>query len=163
MSSSEGQHTVPVKGAVASDVGPARRTVLRGAAMVGAMTAAAPLLAACGSDTPTAAPPETTPAGVAAAGTIVAASDVAVGGSVVKIVEDRKVIVTQPVAGEFKAFSAICTHSGCTVKGVEEGSILCVCHGSRFDATTGAVIQGPAQAPLAGIAVTVKNGDVDFA
>jgi Rieske Fe-S protein len=148
-------------------LGPDRRSVLRVTAAVGVVGAAAPLLAACGSDTPTAASPaQTTPAaGGAASGatTIVAANDVPVGGSVVKIVEDRKVIVTQPIAGQFKAFSAICTHNGCTVKGVDQGSILCVCHGSRFDETTGAVVQGPAQAPLASIPVVVRSGDVDFA
>jgi len=144
-----------------------RRSVLRATAALGVAGAAAPLLAACAGDTPTAASPaQTIPAaGGAASGatTIVAANEVPVGGSVVKIVNDRKVIVTQPVAGQFKSFSAICTHNGCTVKGVDQGSILCVCHGSRFDETTGAVLQGPAQAPLASIPVVVRSGDVDFA
>lgn len=144
-----------------------RRSLLRAGAALGAVGAAAPLLAACGTDEPGASAPATTAAGpgsqAGSTGTIVATSEVPVGGSAVRIVEDRKVIVTQPTTGEFKAFSAICTHSGCTVKGVEEGSILCVCHGSRFDPSSGAVVQGPAQAPLSTIPVTVKNGDVDFA
>jgi Rieske Fe-S protein len=148
-------------------IGPDRRSILRAGAALGAVGAAAPLLAACGDDEPASSAPSTTQAGngsqAGSTGTIVATSDVPVGGSAVRIVDDRKVIVTQPTDGDFKAFSAICTHSGCTVKGVEEGSILCVCHGSRFDPSTGAVVQGPAQAPLSTIPVTVTNGDVDFA
>ena len=81
----------------------------------------------------------------------------------VKIVDDRKIIVTKSDSGQVHAFSAVCTHAGCTVKGVEEGNIVCVCHGSAFNPTTGSVVQGPAQTPLAVIDVQVRNGVVDFA
>lgn len=58
-------------------------------------------------------------------------------------------MVTQPSAGTFLAFSAACTHQGCTVSGVEDDVISCPCHGSQFDINDGSVVQGPAREPLA--------------
>jgi len=145
---------------------PSRRGVLQTGAIIAVAGAAAPLLAACGDDQVQggATEPTTTPAakGGASEG-IVAVADIPADGSVVKIVDDRKIVVTKSAAGQVHAFSAVCTHSGCTVKGVEAGSILCVCHGSRFNPVTGAVVQGPAQTPLATIPIQVRNGIVDFA
>jgi Rieske Fe-S protein len=66
--------------------------------------------------------------------------------------------VTQPKAGEFKAFSAFCTHAQCWVTAVKDGAIDCPCHGSRFSMTDGSVLNGPALQPLAAKSVTV-NGD----
>ena len=68
-----------------------------------------------------------------------------------------KTVVTQPAAGEFKAFSSICTHMGCPVAAVADGTINCNCHGSRFDIATGAVKRGPATRPLPAKTVTVKG------
>lgn len=59
-----------------------------------------------------------------------------------------------------KAFSSTCTHLGCTVNKVSGGKIFCPCHGSVFDASTGAVVQGPATSPLPAVPVTVRGGEV---
>ena len=59
-----------------------------------------------------------------------------------------------------KAFSSTCTHLGCTVNKVSDGKIFCPCHGSVFDAATGAVVQGPASSPLPAVPVTVRGGEV---
>ncbi len=58
------------------------------------------------------------------------------------------------------AFSATCTHQGCHVNKVSGGRIECPCHFSKFSATTGAVVGGPAPLPLPAVAVTVRNGEV---
>ena len=51
-----------------------------------------------------------------------------------------QVVVTQPTAGEFKAFSAVCTHMGCIVNQISNGTIDCPCHGSQYSITTGDVV-----------------------
>jgi Rieske Fe-S protein len=70
------------------------------------------------------------------------------------------VVVTRDASGTVHAFSSSCTHLGCTVSQVSRGKIFCPCHGSEFDANTGAVVQGPATAPLPPVSVTVKDGEV---
>ena len=86
----------------------------------------------------------------------VPASDIPVGGG--KIFEAQQVVVVQPVAGTFKAFSAICTHQGCVVGSVQNGKIVCPCHNSEFSATDGSVTQGPAMTALAAKTVS-RSGD----
>ncbi|GAB3149069.1 Rieske (2Fe-2S) protein [Amycolatopsis sp. NPDC004378] len=135
--------------------GVARRTAL---AVVGAG-----LVAGCstyggnsGSATSAAAPP------AAAAGTeLGAAADVPVGGG--KVFADKQVVVTQPAAGTFEAFSAVCTHQGCTVDTVAGGTINCPCHGSKFKIADGSVANGPATQALAKKSVTVTGGKITLA
>lgn len=150
-----------------------RRTVVT----VGGLGITAGLLAACSSDdgggdggsdaaspstspsseAPTSeAPSSAAPSSEAPAG-LVAAADVPVGGGV--ILGDERIVVTQPAAGEFHAFSATCTHKGCQVSGVTD-TINCGCHGSQFALKDGSVVTGPATAPLAGEEITVKGGQV---
>ena len=88
---------------------------------------------------------------------LAATADVAVGGGV--IVAD-KYVITQPVKGEFKAFSAICTHQGCPVGEVTGGQIVCPCHGSAFSIEDGSVVNGPAESPLAEEPISVNVGDI---
>lgn len=90
--------------------------------------------------------------------TTIKESEVPVGGGAV--VASARVVVTQPKAGDFKAFSAICTHEQCLVGSVQGGTINCNCHGSRFNMSTGAVEQGPATQPLPARTVTVSAGSV---
>jgi Rieske Fe-S protein len=75
----------------------------------------------------------------------------------------EKIVVTQPAAGQFKAFSAVCTHQNCTVSSVSAGVISCACHGSKYSATDGSVRNGPAQRPLAEKKVTVTGEDITVA
>ncbi|MFJ3903895.1 Rieske (2Fe-2S) protein [Streptomyces sp. NPDC090025] len=83
-------------------------------------------------------------------------ADIPVGGGTV--FPDAKVVVTQPTAGQFKAFSAVCTHQGCSVSGVTDGHIVCPCHQSMFKVSDGSVTGGPATRPLPAAPITV-NGD----
>jgi Rieske Fe-S protein len=80
------------------------------------------------------------------------------GGGV--ILKDPAVVLTRTATDEVHGFSAVCTHQGCTVATVTGGTIDCPCHGSRFDATTGAVRTGPATSPLPPVAVVVRAGKV---
>src|SRR6185437_2897878 len=73
-------------------------------------------------------------------------SDVPVGGG--KVFTEAKVVVTQPTAGQYKGFSAVCTHQGNIVGSVEDGQIVCPFHNSHFKITDGSVTSGPAQSPL---------------
>ncbi|MFD9489226.1 Rieske (2Fe-2S) protein [Streptomyces sp. NPDC059991] len=88
-------------------------------------------------------------------------SDIPVGGG--KVFAARKVVVTQPEEGTFKAFSAICTHQGCTVKDVAGGTINCPCHGSKYRVADASVAAGPAPRPLAPERITVENGSIHLA
>ncbi len=124
-----------------------------------------PLLSACGGETAqdagggSGAGDSTQPGTPSTGGSAAVAStaDVPVGSGLV--VTDSKVVVTQPQAGEFKCFTAVCTHSGCLVNQVTD-TIDCPCHGSQFDVATGAVVGGPAPAPLAEVAFTVEDDEI---
>lgn len=152
-----------------------RRAVLRGVAVVGAGAS----LAACGGEEPAEVapaaaeteataigdvkPPSPAPSSAAAGGAAAenalgSAADVPVGGGV--IYAGQKVVVTQPTADNFKAFTAVCPHAGCAVSTVDKsaGAILCPCHGSRFSLTDGSVLNGPATEPLKEQNVTVTGG-----
>jgi Rieske Fe-S protein len=86
-------------------------------------------------------------------------SSVPVGGGYVD--KANLVVVTQPASGEYKAFTAVCTHQGCTVAQVTDNQITCPCHGSVFSAKDGSVINGPATSPLAAMTAKVDGTNVD--
>jgi len=89
----------------------------------------------------------------------VALSSIPVGGAVSAQLGSTPIVVAQPSAGSVVAFSAVCTHAGCTV--APQGKEFdCPCHGSRFDAATGDVINGPASTPLTKLTATVSAGKV---
>ncbi|MFJ6752965.1 Rieske (2Fe-2S) protein [Streptomyces sp. NPDC091266] len=128
---------------------PARRTVLRGAALAGVagLGAAACSPGESGSNAP-AVPTEPVDLG--------AAAEVPVGGA--KLYREDRLVVSQPAKGEFKCFSAKCTHAGCVLAEVQKKEGHCTCHGSRFDVTTGKVLEGPASQPLPEVPVKDRNG-----
>lgn len=96
-----------------------------------------------------------------AGGALAKTADIPVGGGA--IFKDQKVVVTQPTAGEFKAFSALCTHKGCPVGSVEGDAIVCPCHNSKFAITDGSVTAGPAEKPLAAQQIKVENDQIMLA
>ncbi|MCX6402298.1 MAG: Rieske (2Fe-2S) protein [Propionibacteriales bacterium] len=152
-----------------------RRRALASAATLGV---GVPLLAACSDDAGSSATDDNTPeatssaptsatttetaddatSSAAAAGGLVAAADVPVGGGVV--LAEEKLVVTQPTAGDYKGYTAVCTHQACLVTSVNDGKILCPCHGSSFNVADGSVAGGPAPSPLAAIAVKLDGDQV---
>jgi Rieske Fe-S protein len=97
--------------------------------------------------------------GAKAAGTVLgAASEIPVGGGT--IYKAAKVVVTQPARGQYKAFSAVCTHVGCIMSEVANGTIDCPCHGGQYKITDGAVVAGPPPSPLPARPVKIVNGQV---
>jgi Rieske Fe-S protein len=146
-----------------------RRTVLGRGAAVTVSLGAAGLLAACANEANAGAGGTNSGSG-GGAGTgggsgggsgatePIAASDIPVGSA--KIFPDRKVVVAQPAAGEFKAFSAVCTHGGCTVNKIQGNTIVCPCHGGTYSLADGSVISGPPPRPLAAVNVTVNGGNL---
>jgi len=153
-----------------------RRGVLAGVGLVGLAGA----VSACGSGgsssssagTTAGAPPATAGAGSApssasggggstagAQGSALATtSEIPVGSG--KIFTSEKVVVTQPNSGDFKAFSAVCTHMGCIVSTISNGTIDCPCHGSQYSISTGAVVGGPAPSPLAAQTIKVTGSNI---
>ncbi|GAB2966976.1 Rieske (2Fe-2S) protein [Amycolatopsis acidiphila] len=142
---------------------PTRRTVLTTGIAAAGAAAGAVALAACGTDSgpssssgggsgDTVAP---APSGTAV-GTI---SDVQVGKCKSVTVNGQAAILARPTESSAACFSAICTHQGCTVN-PDGNQLKCPCHGSVFDALTGAVVKGPAESPLPSIAVKVDGSSV---
>ncbi|WP_239126278.1 Rieske (2Fe-2S) protein [Catellatospora bangladeshensis] len=136
-------------------MGSTRRTLLTGVGAAAAGGLAGANSAAAAGSAATAADPVTPAADPVALGP---AADIPVGGG--KVYGTAMVVVTQPSAGDFKAFTSICTHWGCQVAAVENDQIICRCHGSRFSATDGSVLAGPATLPLGSTAVAVKDGQI---
>jgi Rieske Fe-S protein len=151
---------------------PTRRTVL---GLVGAVGAGG-LLAACGgggdtssSETSSAQPPADSSSsassrsgeaggGGGAGAALAKTSQVPVKGG--KVLDGPKIVVTQPAQGDFKAFTAVCTHQACTVGIVENNVITCPCHGSQYSAEDGSVERGPANGPLKAIGIKVEGDQI---
>lgn len=74
----------------------------------------------------------------------------------------EQAVLLRSEEGRISAYSAVCTHQGCIVAyDAEERTLECSCHGSVFDAESGAeVLRGPAPRPLPGIPVRIEGGMV---
>jgi Rieske Fe-S protein len=142
-----------------------RHVLAAGAVGVGALA-----LTGCSSDkakdagSPTPAAPSPSASSSASGGTsggsLAKLADIPVGGSVAgKGPDGRPALFSQPTAGTVVAFSAICTHKGCTVAPAGK-ELHCPCHGSKYNAATGEVLGGPAPRPLSKIDVHVASGEV---
>jgi Rieske Fe-S protein len=150
--------TQPVEGAGRGDARAmvtSRRTLFAGAGAFGAGA----LLAACGDgDDPADGD------GDREEGVLAEVGEVEVGGGHINASEN--VVVTQPTEGDFRGFSAICTHQGCTVAEVSGGTINCACHGSRYSIEDGSVVQSApeltpeTQNPLPPVDVTEQDGAI---
>ena len=150
-----------------SSAGLSRRQAMTAAAALGV---GVPVLAACGgssgggSTSGTSAQPSPTTGsssgggGGGAAAALATTGDLEVGGAV--FVDDPSVVVTEPEDGVYRAFSRTCTHQGCPVADLVDGNIHCPCHGSMFSIADGSPVSGPAQTPLAEVAITVKGDQI---
>ena len=138
---------------------PSRRALLAGAGVT-----CAAILAGCTThdDSSGGVTPATSGTAASADGSeataLAATSQVPDGGGT--IIDGKNIVITQPRSGSFKAFSAICTHEGCIVSSVSNGTINCPCHGSKFSIKDGAVVNGPATTPLAAIAIKVEGTSI---
>ncbi|MER6784670.1 Rieske (2Fe-2S) protein [Streptomyces sp. NPDC000658] len=162
---------------IKSASGPARRTVVAAAGAAGLSVA----LTACGgsdddsSSSSSSAGAAGSTGGTAAASTggtsggdnaaagaaLTKTADIPEGGG--KVFGAEKVVVTQPTAGTYKAFSAVCTHAGCAVKSISDGVINCPCHNSNFSITDGSVKSGPARKPLPEVPIKVSGDSITLA
>ncbi len=138
-----------------------RRTVLRGSGIVAVGAVAGYLLArrtdaARGTGTAVAANAYG-PEPASTASRLALLSEIPDGGGLV--LEEQRVVLVR-TGDDVRAFSATCTHQGCTVDGVSDGVITCPCHGSAFDAGTGKVVTGPATRALDPVHVEVADGAV---
>ena len=145
-----------------------RRRALSGSA---AVAVGVPLLVACGDDSgSTATDPGSTSSpddepsssseepGSSGGAALASTSDVPVGGCFV--VAASKIVLTQPTEGDFKAFTAVCTHQGCLVESSTEGDIPCPCHGSKFSLEDGSPQAGPAGSALDAVEITVDGDSI---
>lgn len=87
-------------------------------------------------------------------------SEVPVKGGKLFRVAGKGVYITQPRAGVFRAFNAMCTHAGGTVNKVEGNNIVCPLHGAKFDVNSGQAVAGPAASPLKKVVVTVSGNNL---
>ena len=152
---------------------PARRTVVAAVGAAGLAVA----LTACGSDDSSSGSSDTQAGANASGGdsgasgsassgsgggtALAKTSDIPEGGG--KIFKDQGVVVTQPKAGTYKAFSSKCTHQGCAVSEISNGVIICPCHKSEFSVTDGSVKKGPATQPLPAEKITVSGDSITLA
>ncbi|WP_367040694.1 Rieske (2Fe-2S) protein [Streptomyces sp. Je 1-332] len=132
---------------------PARRTVLRAAALAPAAGLGITACSSGGGDGGSST--RSTPTAPVDLGK---SDDVKVGAS--KLYTGENVVVSRISDDEYKAFSTICTHEKCPINKLEGHKLICPCHGSQFDATNGKVLHAPATRPLEELPVKVEDGKI---
>ena len=133
-----------------------RRAVIAAAAGLGAAAACGPAATPSTDATASVAPPPPPP--TREPRPVAPADDIPVGGG--RVYPDLRVVVTQPIPGEFRGFGIVCTHDSCELNAVKNGTINCPCHGSRYAITDGSVVRGPARTGLRTEKVAVQGGQV---
>ncbi len=129
---------------------PTRRSVLKGAGAVAALGALGVAASSC-------APPKTSlPSELTKIATV---DQVPVGKGISVTVEQTPILLAQPEAGTFVAYSSKCPHQGCVV-GVDQANFLCPCHNSGFDFAEGKPQFGPAREALEQLTCEVHGDDV---
>lgn len=145
-----------------------RRQLMTGAVVLAGATA----VAACGGTSSTTASasasastsaPASEGAGMGSSSVLTQTTDVPVGGGIIVEKDGQKFAVTQPAAGTFACFSAVCPHQGCNCNQIADGTIDCPCHSSKFAIATGEVVKGPATTGLTPAPITVTGTDITFA
>lgn len=144
--------------ATPGDDRPGRRRVLRAVGVAGVTAVGGAALGACGGATSTDGARAGGAVSTGSAADGIPLGDVPVGGG--RVLSADRVVVTQPAAGTYKAFDSTCPHQGCAVSMVTEQGIICACHGSVFDATTGERRSGPAERGLTPRSVTVDGDEL---
>ncbi|MDQ0954123.1 nitrite reductase/ring-hydroxylating ferredoxin subunit [Streptomyces phaeochromogenes] len=133
-----------------------RRTLL---AALGGAGIAATLTACGGSDDSSSGSSDASESSGSGGGAALAkTTDIPEGGG--KVFADQGVVVTQPTAGEFKAYSTVCPHQKQQINSVADGTITCPAHGSQFNATDGSVKKGPATSGLTAAKITVSGDSI---
>ena len=87
-------------------------------------------------------------------------TDIPIGSGKKFDVEGIPILITQPRAGEFRGFSAVCTHAGFVMTNMANSEIKCDNHGAVYSADDGSVLSGPAPRALGKVTVTVEGDDV---
>ncbi|WP_420175703.1 Rieske (2Fe-2S) protein [Luteococcus sp. OSA5] len=126
---------------------PTRRDVIKTASLAVGAAAGAGALTGC-----------STPEEIEEGAAQIAASEVPVGSA--KIIPESQYVVSQPTAGQFKAFQRLCPHAACNVSKVEKAEIICTCHHARFSAEDGTVLSGPAESGLKPAKASVQGDTV---
>jgi nitrite reductase/ring-hydroxylating ferredoxin subunit len=92
------------------------------------------------------------------------AQEVTEGSMKAYVIDDMKIAVAN-VDGTLHAFGNLCTHTRCPLtKGDLDGTtVTCRCHGSQFDVTTGAVLQGPATEPVPSFPARIEGNVIEVA
>lgn len=140
----------------ATSIGPAGSGSASSAASSASATASQSQASASASPAKSVSPAQT---GMRLAGT----SDFPVGGGAIVPTGAGAVVITHPGDDTFAGFNARCPHQGCTVAEVVENTILCTCHGSVFDGTTGDRLEGPAPTGLTPVGIEVDGSEIYLA
>jgi Rieske Fe-S protein len=125
-----------------------------GVSAVAALTACTPEVSNLGNPPESAAPSTSGPVVVAKI------TDIPIGSGKKFDVEGTPILITQPRVGEFRGFSAICTHAGYVMNNMANSEIKCDNHGALYSADDGSVLSGPAPRALGKVEVTVDGDDI---